>query len=409
VKQTLYILLALAIMLPTSLIRAQAPPTRPVELPDGTVVDLPEDWEFEELEGGAYLFTSSDAYLLVMLPDVTAASYADLAVPPTPAELLIILSTNEIIDHAISEEDVDLFDGGARYAFEDEVGQGNASVIEWNDGLLFVEFYGPNEDFAAVEDQVNALLAQIAPAEAVECFVSAADAGGAPMRLGPGINRGEYTSLRPEDGEVRVIGQANADDGSLWWRVEENYDAVNELWVADSKVVTSGDCDNVGQAAAPALIPPQGPVIVQTPASQPDTGGDTGTGGETGGEIGGDTGGDASLIPANGSWFLAMSPTLMISCSGGDTVRVPSDMGFMQGNVRISNATATSLTMSDASGSLFFTGTNGFYTVENSFDDLYVVLRLRVSSPTQMSGEYAVAFLSLPCSGTVPVSFTYQG
>lgn len=97
-------------------------------------------------------------------------------------------------------------------------------------------------------------------AESEVCTISTSTTGVVAVRVGPGTNRSTVTYL-PAGLDVTVLG---VDDSHEWWRVDKDIaapgKAINEAWVAAADVTTSGDCDAVGVAAAPPLIP-----IVQQP------------------------------------------------------------------------------------------------------------------------------------------------
>ncbi|HVO70263.1 MAG TPA: hypothetical protein VMT24_09465, partial [Aggregatilineaceae bacterium] len=148
------------------------------------------------------------------------------------------------------------------------------------------QFYAPADEYDAVPAIVADILAQLpvqpAAGEPTECYAST-DTTGVPMRLGPGLIRGEYTSLAPQGGRVLVIGQATVKDGSLWWRVGSDSLDVKELWVANMDVNTSGTCSSVGQVNAPPVFPPAPGYVPQ--ARAPSGGDETGAA-EGGGRAG---------------------------------------------------------------------------------------------------------------------------
>jgi Tol biopolymer transport system component len=78
------------------------------------------------------------------------------------------------------------------------------------------------------------------------------------MHVGPGSNRGSIGYL-PAGQPFNVIGQATASDGSLWWKLDKNQaaptSAANEVWVADTAVTTSGNCNEIGPVSAPPIVP----------------------------------------------------------------------------------------------------------------------------------------------------------
>jgi len=89
-----------------------------------------------------------------------------------------------------------------------------------------------------------------------------------PVRVGPGFNRGVRDYLKANT-PFPVIGQAQANDGSRWWQIQ--VPGIPQAWVLQSDVTSSGDCQNVGQAAPPPLVLPK-PTVVPTQAGQPSSG-----------------------------------------------------------------------------------------------------------------------------------------
>ena len=95
-------------------------------------------------------------------------------------------------------------------------------------------------------------------APSVPCTVSVSGID-AELRVGPGKNRSIVLYLSAGDTFV-VIGTANADDGTRWWRLDKTKTApakaaqINETWVSAAQMTESGDCDAVGTVAAPRII-----------------------------------------------------------------------------------------------------------------------------------------------------------
>lgn len=95
-------------------------------------------------------------------------------------------------------------------------------------------------------------------APTVPCTVQAIDAN-SELRVGPGRNRSIVLYLSPSD-TFEVIGTANADDGTRWWRLDKTKAApskaaqLNETWVSDAHMTEFGDCDSIGTVAAPRII-----------------------------------------------------------------------------------------------------------------------------------------------------------
>jgi SH3-like domain-containing protein len=115
------------------------------------------------------------------------------------------------------------------------------------------------------------------PAESCTIITDQADV---PVRVGPGEQRAVRVFL-PTGAPIPVVGQAVAGDGSRWWQVD--LAGIEQAWVAQADVTSTGGCASVPAADAPA--------IVIAPPSAPDS---------PGGDPAGDDMGGAS--PADGSW-----------------------------------------------------------------------------------------------------------
>lgn len=78
----------------------------------------------------------------------------------------------------------------------------------------------------------------------------------AEIRVGPGTNRSVLRSLAPNN-PVTVTGTTTVD-GAIWWQLDKTQAApgqqANETWVLASQVTSVGDCDAIGNAAAPPII-----------------------------------------------------------------------------------------------------------------------------------------------------------
>ncbi|NWF69123.1 MAG: hypothetical protein HXY40_08555 [Chloroflexi bacterium] len=84
--------------------------------------------------------------------------------------------------------------------------------------------------------------------------------------VGPGRNRAIRDYL-PRNTDFPVLGQAEASDGTLWWRIQ--YRNFEESWVADEDVTTSGDCENLPGVPTPPVRTPTGPRATATPRPGP--------------------------------------------------------------------------------------------------------------------------------------------
>ena len=221
------------------------------------------------------------------------------------------------------------------------------------------------------------------------CQVRAASAK-VDLRVGPGTNRGIYTSMTTGV-SYGVLGKKTLSDGSLWWRLDTDTGDAGELWVADADVESTGNCDMVQDVDAPPII--FGPPPPPPPSSE-------GTSGE-------EPSANPSKIPANGRWYFAPASEIMVSCEGGSTRRFSTaDWGLTAFTAQVTASPDGSWV--SVGGDMFY-GRDGYYTWSMTTGGAYLSWHLYVHSPTQMGADIAVAPLGVSCSGTVPVSVQYLG
>ncbi|MBN1963726.1 MAG: FecR domain-containing protein [Anaerolineae bacterium] len=123
----------------------------------------------------------------------------------------------------------------------------------------------PGDCIPQVDNIEGAIAGPLPPAEPCTILVPNNNVA---LHVGPGFNRGIRDYL-PANRSYPVIGQASANDGSLWWKIE--IPNIPEAWVFQGDVIASGDCARVGESAAPPIVapPPQQPT---GPTPTPGTG-----------------------------------------------------------------------------------------------------------------------------------------
>lgn len=267
----------------------------------------------------------------------------------------------------------------------------------------------------AQDDAVAESTAEVTPEVTAEvtvepeltCFVFTDDVRTIRVRVGPGENRTSVTFL-PAEEEIPVLGEAEDDNGNLWYRLDKELAApgraINEAWVAtdDDKLETMGDCDDVGDATAPPIIP----IITQAPPSSDDT--DEPDDDEETTVVEGSR-------PSNGDWTLTWGGTTNVSCVGTDNVVVPTTEIFGQQGTGILPQTTMllNITRPNAEAPFMFMFTpmyeqgNGNYRGQINFFDndgtiLPATIVVNSASSNRMSGYMIVSVGE--CSGTV--SFT---
>lgn len=182
-------------------------------------------------------------------------------------------------------------------------------------------------DIEASNGIVHVIDAVLLPTAGEACTVSTSQARYTRVRVGPGENRTSVTFM-PENIDIEVLGRTENDDGSVWYQVDKEAAAsgrsINEAWVADSEVETTGNCSNVADAAAPPIIP----IINRPPPAPPsDSGGDDSSedssdSGET--DSGGETAPAAvGSLPNSGSWTFYYNEFTNASCEGTGNVPIP--------------------------------------------------------------------------------------
>jgi hypothetical protein len=375
-----------------------------VQLSGGYTISLPSGWEQAESEG-VYTFSQGDLSIVLTLPDVLA-SKLELANTMDAADVLVEVYATMSDQTLDKETDIEAQMSGERamatheFQTDDGAGRGISAVLEVAPGkFALMEFHAPADAYeTALPDALQIMESlEVSPAagvSAVPCRVRAASTN-VDLRVGPGTNRGIYTSMSSGT-DYGVLGKKTVS-GGLWWRLDMDTGSANELWVADADVETSGGCDQVADVDAPPVIFGPPPAPVPAPSSENPSGSAPTP--------------NPSRVPANGKWYFAVAPEFMVSCEGGDTERFSTaDLGYEPFTAQITaSPDGSSVTMTDPSGTLVFYGQDGYYQWGVNMGDFYGAWHLYVSSPTRMGSDITITLLSAPCSGTIPISVQYLG
>ena len=231
------------------------------------------------------------------------------------------------------------------------------------------------------------------------CTVSVSQANSARVRVGPGENRTSYVFLPPNQ-EFTVLGQASANDNSLWWQLDKDEvaptAAAAEAWVAQTDVRESGDCAAVVDADAPPIIP-----IISAPPPPP-SGGDTGGGGDSPPITG-------SINPAQGVWRMTFAASAPGSCAGTGTVNVP--INLPAENFRLSGSGQTIIFGGEALTLVSPNTYRGLFDMSDLFVGGSAQIFLDVASRTTMGARiiYTGSFEDTQCSVTIPATVTFLG
>ncbi|MEM9949994.1 MAG: hypothetical protein AAF846_00230 [Chloroflexota bacterium] len=108
------------------------------------------------------------------------------------------------------------------------------------------------------EDILFTFLTSIERPVTTACLISTDQERTVRLHVGPGINRTSVAFL-PVGETFEPLGEAEANDGSRWFKLDKSQAAPNssalEIWVAVNDVMQVGDCTVVGEASAPPIIP----------------------------------------------------------------------------------------------------------------------------------------------------------
>lgn len=172
-------------------------------------------------------------------------------------------------------------------------------------------------------DAVTGTTATVAQ-KIVDCTISTNRDDTVQVRVGPGENRTSIVFLSAGP-SFKVLGQAKASDGSLWWKLDKAQvapdKAVNEVWVKQNDVASKGDCEDVVDVNAPPIVP-----IVNGAPPANSSGGNTNPP-PAGGNV-----------PQAGSWVIIYSSG-KASCFGTETIDVAVDLPPQAIGVSVSGST----------------------------------------------------------------------
>lgn len=378
---------------------------------DGTTFQYPGDWTLEA-EEDSYVTVYSD---LTQIYIVEAASFEDAGftaddnLEDAVEAYFDSIYEDELKFSARKLESIEI-DGreAVRYDYDDTYGDSAIQIaVRFSDGSFGLVDAISLEGDLSEEDVVLAVAASFdRSGEAVDagdatvssdttpCTVSTQSANVVTVHVGPGTNRATIVFL-PDDEDFTVLGQAEADDGSLWWKLDREAVAPNkaaaEAWVAQLDVDADGGCAAVVDVNAPPVIP-----IVSAP---PSSGGDTSGGG-------GQPAGSGEAIPQSGGWTFTYPKTAPGSCTNIPTQNLSIDIPSERAN--LSNANGSSLVLDGSTFSRI--SANTYQGSFINFEGDSVLLTLRVASATYMTGEFIVSFVQdgSQCSITVTAAVTHN-
>ena len=279
---------------------------------DGSIsFDYPSGWDVVEQEPGKVILAGTDVTITFYGPDFVAQVVGEIDTNNLEGTLSGFLDAG-----GMSHTDVASLEIGGSVVVQTEiesaVGAGVAFGVDFGDGAVGVitavmsetlsEEFAPTlidivASFKPADDGLGATRGALADAlEAaaqvqsnVNCTVRIEEERTASVRVGPGTNRSAMLFL-PANRDYAVLGQAEANDGAMWWKLDKAEVAPNsgaaELWVDQNQVIASEDCHLVPNVAPPPVIP----IVAAT-----DT------------------------LPTPGTWYISFSAT-RITCPGEGTM-----------------------------------------------------------------------------------------
>lgn len=308
---------------------AQDELTQTIELPEGYVISVPDDWDsdVDDKTGGVYLNNADFTVFILTPPQV--ADLVTLGKSPDAAKLMVDINV-ALYDW---EPDADSIDSiqlaghpAARvyYNLEGDEFEGVSYVIELGDGAF--AFVDGVASIGKTDELETALLPilrtfksadEAASATSSEpCLVSTDSRDTARLRVGPGENRSSVAFLPAGDG-FEVQGQFVDDDGNVWYQLDKDaaapQSAASEIWVAQVDVTETGDCQSVVDASAPPVVP-----ITSSNPNPPANTDSSSSGGDSGG----------GTVPSGGLWTVTLNSEADASCEGTGNFHVPTTEVF---------------------------------------------------------------------------------
>lgn len=222
------------------------------------------------------------------------------------------------------------------------------------------------------------------------CTISTPDKNTVAVRVGPGENRTSVVFLQAGT-DFAVSGRFVDKDNGVWYKLDPAKAApgrsMNEAWVSANGLSENGDCEAVGDAAAPPIIP--------ITSSRPQTGGGSGAGAAPA---------DPGALPQAGRWTIVLNPITNASCAGTGNVAISTSevLSTNTFTTQISQVSATRLLMD---GDIMSATGGGTYVGKWDFGGgEYGTVYLRVVSATVMTGELVSSVEN--CSATVTFTMT---
>jgi hypothetical protein len=379
---------------------AQDDNTETYEFMDSSVtITFPSKWKLTEADDG-HINLSTNNFNVQAYDSIALTNAFDFKSADSVEDALIELAPQLLGNTAEFDEDAIILEGNmARFATNVDDDTITIMVVLMSDGTFgILQSTSPEDETLSNETILMDILATFNSAGGgglslnldsldlsnVFCNVSTSESNSVQVRVGPGTNR-TVVSFLPAHTEFAVLGKAEANDDSLWFKLNKEEAAptksVNETWILAESVTQEGDCDAVPDAAAPPIIP----IIVQ-PTPNPD----------------GTTDNSDYIIPTAGAWRI-IGNDIFLSCANGAALQLPSELA--PGTSSISGGGSDGLNID---GEIYAAAGPNAYV----FSDIIVIdgevvtatITFQVSGENSISGN--ILFVVQTCHANIPLTFT---
>lgn len=378
---------------------AQNDNTETHEFADSSVtITFPTKWELTEADDG-YIDLSSGDFMISAYDSVALENAFDFTEADSVEDALAELAPQLLGDTVeFDEDDITIEDDVARLVVNVDGDTITVIAVMMSDdtfGILLST--SPADEALSNETILMDILSTFNSAGGglsldlgsldlsnVFCNVSTSEPNSVQVRVGPGTNRTVATFL-PSNIDFAVLGKAEANDGSLWFKLNKEEAApnksVNETWILAESVAQEGECDSVPDAAAPPIIP----IIVQ-PTPNPD----------------GTVDDSDYIMLTSGAWRV-VGNDIFLSCANGAALQIAS--GLAPSTSSISGGGPDGLNID---GEIYAAAGPNTYV----FSDILVIdgevitatINFQVTGENSMSGN--IIFVVQTCQANVPLTFT---
>ncbi|MCC6616011.1 MAG: hypothetical protein IT320_21255 [Anaerolineae bacterium] len=425
-----YLVLALALLLMMAAPVLAQTDAEPLDIGGGYSVTLPEGWTRVGRMGQGILIVSSNASITLYGPEaIDELTQRGMRGSPRIALASAYQSLYGVpMDDTTSIQNQRFagMEAAVWYYLQGSTQEGVFAVVALDEPTTFfaIDITTPLDRLDTEEGSIGQIVGSLSTegaaassaadtsGDAVEtCFVSTGDANSAHLRVGPGFNRSSVAFL-PAGTDFEVIGQATADDDSVWFKLDKAeaapQSAASEIWVLSEEVETSGGCNAVATVGGSPIIP-----IIAAPPAAPET--QSGQADAGGGSTDAAPAA-AGTLPLGGTWTVTFARMSNASCEGYENITLATHEIWE--NWDESDYVWTASLVANGSTSFTFDGDVYRYNGGNEFvgnwdfdqAGLNTYLYWHVISPTSMNGTMTGNVIDggVACSGTTSFSAVHR-